>query len=70
MITKQEGGMDRGRLAVPGEKRDWVVRNLIPSLPVSLCLLCPSGAHLLSGSAAPALSGGTSVDLTRAETFP
>lgn len=33
MITKQEGGMDQGRLAVPGEQRDWVARNLIPSSP-------------------------------------
>lgn len=70
MITKQEGGTDHARLALPGEKGDWVARNLIPSLPVSLCFLCPSGAHLLSGSEALVLSRGTSVDLTRAETSP
>lgn len=70
MITKQEGGMDQGRLALPGEKGDWVARNLIPSLPVSLCLLCPSGAHLLPGSEAHVLSGGESVDLKRAEISP
>lgn len=58
MITKQEAGMDQGRLGVPGEKGDWVARNLIPSLPVSLCLLCPSGAHLLSGSEALGSRGG------------
>jgi len=34
MISKQEGGTDHGKLAVPGEKGDWVARNLIPSLPV------------------------------------
>lgn len=79
MITKQEGGTDHARLALPGEKGDWVARNLIPSLPVSLCFLCPSGAHLLSGSEALALSGDggwgvgvmtTGMDLTRAETSP
>lgn len=49
MITKQEGGMDQGRLAVPGEKRDWVARNLIPSLPPRLFM--PS----LSQRSAPSL---------------
>lgn len=70
MITKQEGGMDQGRLALPGEKGDWVARNLIPSLLVSLCLLRPSGAHLLPGSEAHVLSGGESADLERAEISP
>ena len=70
MITKQEGGTDHGRLALPGEKGDWVARNLIPSLPASFCFLCPSGAHLLSGSKALVLSGGTRMVLAWAGPVP
>ena len=70
MISKQEGGTDHRKLAVPGEKGDWVARNLIPSLPVSLCFLCPGGAHLLPGSAPSELSRGTGVDTEWAETCP
>lgn len=57
MISKQEGGTDRGRLRLPGEKGDWAARNLIPSLPGSLWLLCPGGELLLPGSGALELPG-------------
>lgn len=33
MISKQEGGTDRGRLLLPGEQGDWAARNLIPLPP-------------------------------------
>lgn len=33
MISKQEGGTDRGRLQLPGEQGDWAARNLIPLPP-------------------------------------
>lgn len=36
MIRKQEGGTERGRLLLPGERRDWAARNLIPLPPSRL----------------------------------
>lgn len=33
MISKQEGGTDRGRLLLPGEQGDWAARNLSPLPP-------------------------------------
>lgn len=57
MISKQEGGTDRGRRLLPGETGDWAARNLIPSLPGSLWLLCPGGELLLPGSEARELPG-------------
>lgn len=40
MIRKQEGGTERGRLLLPGERRDWAARNLIP-LPPSRLFMAP-----------------------------
>lgn len=58
MISKQEGGTDRGRLRLPGEQGDWAARNLIPSLPGSLWLLGPGGELLLPGSGGSGVPGG------------
>lgn len=33
MISKQEGGTDRGRLLYPGERGDWAARNFSPLPP-------------------------------------
>lgn len=49
MIRKQEGGTERGRLLLPGERRDWAARNLIP-LPPSRLFMAP-----LSRRRAPSL---------------
>lgn len=68
MISKQEGGTDRGRLQLPGEQGDWAARNLIPLPPSS------SSSPALYGSSVPAESSfsrgprlwssrGTGVDL-------
>lgn len=56
MISKQEGGTDRGRLLLPGEQGDWAARNLIP-LPPRLFMAPLSRRRAPSpgvrGSAAP-----------------
>lgn len=49
MIRKQEGGTESGRLLLPGERRDWAARNLIP-LPPSRLFMAP-----LSRRRAPSL---------------
>lgn len=49
MIRKQEGGTERGRLLLPGERRDWAARKLIP-LPPSRLFMAP-----LSRRRAPSL---------------
>lgn len=54
MISKQEGGTERGRLLAPGGTGGLGSEKISsPSLPGSLWLLRPGGELLLPGSEAP-----------------
>ena len=58
MISKQEGGTDRGRAAAPGGTGGLgSEKSHPPPSPALYGSLCPGGELLLPGSGAPELPG-------------